>query len=446
MKKTIIMIAALCLFASMTFAEDSSGFGFQAGISLGTDVLINSSGESETWNSLGFQPDLALGPFGVGFDFTVRFKLMPDQDTAVEIFPGDWVPDYDGSGKSILDLYLPKIMYVRYGLRGDPLFAKLGSIDDLTLGNGFIVGEYSNTRFLPSQRITGLDVGVDGALFKFPFVGLELLTGNLSRLDVLGGRLFVRPLIGTEIPILKNLQAGATFAMDRDPGLYSGDALEAQSVFGADLFLPLITSQLFPLATFAEMAFEPNGSSGFMLGAGGRLISVITYGVQLRILGAGFTPVYFDANYDLFRSQKATLMEQEVPADAEGFAGWLAKAGASLFEDKLYFSVSVDGPFKEKPAVASDNSAEYPHLRGVIGMAEGVLGGFFVSGSYDKYFIGRDADFFPDLVDPNAAVITAALNYKTGAAVFTLMYNLSYNPAAVNGFDVTSSLQSSIKF
>ncbi len=33
-----------------------------------------------------------------------------------------------------------------------------------------------------------------------------------------------------------------------------------------------------------------------------------------------------------------------------------------------------------------------------------------------------------------------------GAAVFTLLYNLSYNPASENGFDVTSSLQSSIKF
>ncbi len=444
MKKTILMIAALCLLATMMFAEDSAKPEFQAGISLGTDVLIN-DGVSETWNSLGFQPDLAIGPFGVGLDLTMRFKLMPTPETALEVYPGDWIPE---EGKNILDLYLPKIMYVRYGFRGDPLFAKLGSIDDLTLGNGFIVGEYSNTRFLPTQRITGLDVGVDGALFKFPYVGLELLTGNLARLDVLGGRLFVRPLVGMEIPIIKNLQIGATIATDRDPGLYSGETLEAQTVFGADLFLPLISSQLFPLATFAEMAFEPNNSSGFMLGAGGRLIGLITYAAQLRILGAGFSPVYFDANYDLFRSEKAKLMTTDVPADAEGFAGWLAKAGASLFEDKLYFSVSVDGPFNANPDPASltPNSAEYPHLRGVIGMAEGVLGGFFVSGAYDKYFLGKETGFFADLIDPSDAVITAALNYKTGAAVFTLLYNLSYNPAAVNGFDVTSSLQSSIKF
>jgi len=444
MKKALFVIAALCILATNTFAEDSASPEFQAGISLGTNVLINAAGESETWNSLGFQPDLALGPFGIGFDLTVRFKLMPDSDTALEIYQGDWVPDYDDSDKGILDLYLPKIMYVRYGYRGDPLFAKLGSIDDLTLGNGFIVGEYSNTRFLPSQRIFGLDIGLDGALFKFPYVGIELLTGNLARFDVFGGRIFARPLVNTEIPVLKNLQVGATLAVDTGVAGLVTEAFDPVTVYGTDLFLPLITSKAFPLATFAELAFEPNSSTGFMIGAGGRLISIITYAAQLRILGAGFTPVYFDANYDLFRKEKANLMEATVTG--EGFAGWLAKAGASLFEDKLYFSVSVDGPFKEEPTAASDNSAEYPHLRGVIGMAEGIVGGFFVSGSYDKYFLGKDNGFFSDLVDPNNAVITAAFNYKTGAAVFTLLYNLSYNPAAENGFDVTSSLQSSIKF
>jgi hypothetical protein len=424
-------------------AEEKGAFDFQAGISLGTDVLIAADGSSETWNSLGFQPDLSIGPFGIGFDFTVHFHLMPDTSTAVEIFPGDWLPDYENSGRNFFDLYLPKIMYVRYGHRGDPLYVKLGSIEDLTLGNGFIVGEYANTRFLPGKRLFGLDIGLDGTLFDFPFVGIELLTGNLARFDVLGGRLFVRPLVTTGLPILENLQVGATVAVDRDPGLYTENARDPVAVYGADLLLPILTGKAFPLAAFSEVAFEPNSRKGFMIGAGGRLVSIITYGAQIRLLGAGFTPVYFDANYDLFRDGKAALMAIEPTGDA--FAGWLAKAGASLFDDKLYFDVSVDGPFASAPAVASANSAEYPHLRGVAGMAEGILGGFFVSGSYDKYFLGKDNGFFSDLVDPENAVITAAFNYKTGAAVFTLLYSLSYNPNTDN-YDITSSLQSSIKF
>jgi len=450
MKRTMMFFTAICImFAPVAFAdeEDSGGFGFQAGISLGTDVLVvDDLGTTETWNSLGFQPDLSLGNFGIGFDMTVHFKLMPDTNTTVEIYPGDWVPDYEGSGKNVLDLYLPKVMYLRYGFRGDPLYAKLGSIEDLTLGNGFIVGEYANTRFLPGQRVFGLDVGLDGALFGFPYVGIELLTGNLARFDVFGGRLFVRPLISTGLPILENLQVGGTIAMDRGvAGLASDETFDPLAVYGADIFLPLLTGKAFPLAVFTEVAFEPNDSAGAMIGAGGRLVSVITYGAQLRFLGAGFTPVYFDANYDLFRKEKSELMD--APVTGDGFVGWLATAGASLFGDALFFKVSVDGPFKETPAVAATNpnSSDYPHLRGVIGMADDLLGGFFVSGSYDKYFIGKDGGFFDDLVDPNDAVISAAFNYKTGAAVFTLLYNLNYN-SLTGGYDVTSSLQSSIKF
>ncbi|MDX9898942.1 MAG: hypothetical protein RBT62_08480 [Spirochaetia bacterium] len=447
MKRLIVAIVTLCIVTSVSFAEDSSSFGFQAGISLGTDVLIGMDGEPETWNSLGFQPDLSFGKIGLGFDFTLRFKLMPTVDQAIAIFPGDWVPDYEESGKSFFDLYLPKIMYVRYGHRGDPLYVKLGSIEDLTLGNGFIMGEYANTRFLPSQRVFGLDIGLDGVLFDFPYVGMEVLTGNLAKFDVSGGRIFARPLIATELAILENLQIGTSLAFDRGvPGLASTVSFDPVFIYGADIFLPILTGKAFPLAAFTELAFEPNGSKGFMLGAGGRLLSVITYGAQLRLLGNGFVPTYFDANYDLFRVQKAGYMAMDLDPTEKGYAGWLAKAGASVFEDKLYFSVSADGTFKKTPQMPSNNSAEYPHVRGIVGMAEGVLGGFFVSGSYDKYFLGKDNSFWTDLVDPSNAVIGAALNYKTGAAVFTLLYSLSYNPESPNGFDVTSSLQSSIKF
>ncbi len=454
MKKATILLLAACLLGGAAFAQDSGdgGFEFQAGIALGTDVITNAAGLPETWNSLGFQPDLGFGKFGIGLDLTLRFQLSPSEGEALAIYPGDWVPDYQGSGMTFLDLYLPKIMYFRYGFKGDPLYAKLGSIEDFTLGNGFIVGDYANTRFLPEQRIFGLQLNLDGALFNFPFVGLELLTGNLARFDVMGARLFVRPLVTTGIPILEDLQVGATVASDLDPELwanldpasaYVDQGLPAVTMYGADLFLPLIKSQAFPLAAFTEMAFQPQGRSGFMIGAGGKLISLITYGAQLRLLSAGFIPVYFDANYDIFRAAKAEFMET-APA-GEGFAGWLAKAGMSLFEDKLFFDVSVDGPFAAIPSTPSANPAEYPHLRGVIGLREGVLGGFFFDFAYDKYMLGKTGPFFEELVDPTDAVITAAVNFQTGAAVFTLMYNLTWNPQT-GDFDVTSSLQSSIKF
>lgn len=450
MRKTIVFIAILCV-GFLAYAQDSSteggmNFGFQAGISLGTDIITDSDGNPETWNNLGFKPDISIGPFGVGFDFTLRFKLMPDTDTNFEAYPGDWVPDYQDSGKSILDLYLPKIMYVRYGHRGDPLFVKLGSIDDLTLGNGFLVGNYSNTRFLPELRIFGLNVGLDGQLFDFPFVGIEALTGNLARFDVFGTRLFVRPLITTSIPILKDMQVGATIAIDTDPETFVPKDLQvghdSVAIGGTDIFVPLIKSELFPLAAFMELGFQPKGRSGFMLGAGGRAFGFITYGAQLRLLGAGFIPVYFDANYDLYRADKAAFMATDPVGDA--FAGWLAKIGTSLFDDMIYFEVSVDGPFSSAES-GSTFQADYPHLRGVAGLRDGIFGGFFFNFVYEKYYLGMENAFFADLVDPNNAVITAAVNYQSGAAIFTLLYNLRYDPA-INDFNVTSSLVTTIRF
>lgn len=440
----LVLVAVLAL--SFAWAEDG-GFNFQAGIVLGTDVIVvpgTNPVQTKTWNRLGFEPDLSFGPFGVGLDLSLRFQLSSLSGNAVEVYQGDWVPDYEGSGKSFLDLYLPKIMYLRYGFRGDPLYAKFGSIEDFTLGNGFIVGNYANTRFLPGQRLFGMQFNLDGQLFGFPYLGIELLAGNVAQFDVVGGRLFVRPLIDTGLPLLEDLQVGATAAIDTNPGLYVNDGGIADvAIYGADLFLPIVKSKAFPLAAFSELAFQPKGRSGFMVGAGGRLLGLITYGAQIRAMSAGFIPNYFDANYDLFRSLKANVM-QTTPS-GEGSVGWLAKAGASLFDDVIYFDVGVDGPFKAIPATASLNPAEYPHLRAVAGVGEGLLGGFFFDFAYDKYFIGKGGKFFEELIDPTDAVITAAVNFRSGAAVFTLLYNLNYNPTT-GDFDVTSSLQSSIKF
>ncbi len=446
MKRTAFGFMALILLIAGAWAQDGEGFNFQAGIILATDVIVNpETNLEETWNKLGFQPDLSFGKFGIGLDLSMRFQLS-SPDGGFAVYSGDWVPS-DIPGRGFLDLYLPKIMYFRYGLRGDPLYAKLGSVDDLTLGNGFIVGNYSNTRFLPEQRIFGLQLNLDGQLFNFPFVGIELLTGNLAQLDVGGARLFVRPLVATGLPILEDLQLGATAAFDRKPELYiaAGDKQgnEPVLIYGADLFLPIIKSKAFPLAAFSELAFQPQGRYGFMVGAGGRLLGLITYGAQIRMLGAGFIPVYFDANYDIFRALKSDFMELEPTGD--GNVGWLAKAGASLFEDTIYFDLTVDGPFKAIPSTPSANQAEYPHIRAVAGIDEGLLGAFFFDFSYDKYFIGLENGFWSDLVDPTNAVITAAVNFRSGAAVFTLLYNLKFDPAT-GDFNVTSSLQSSIKF
>lgn len=441
-----IVLCVIPLVAQEAEAEATQNpFGFSAGIALGTDIIPGANGTTETWNSLAFQPDIALGKFGIGLDITLRFKLFPDPNTAMTIYGGDWIPNYNDNGKTFLDLYLPKFMYIRYGLRGEPFFIKFGSINDFTIGNGFLMNNYANTSFLPELRISGLHLGFDGTMLNFPYVGFEALTGNLARFDVIGARLFVRPFAWLEAAVIKDMQIGGSIITDTTPSLYSAanPGLASVTMGGVDIFVPLVQNPVFPLAVFTDYALQVD-RWGWMLGFGGKLAGLIVYGAQLRIMSSGFIPAYFDANYDLYRDIKALTLSQTPTGN--GFQGWFAQLGFDILESKLVLKINLEGPFAAIPEVPVDNPALYPHLRGTFVVGEGLLGGFFFDFAYDKYFIGRTTGFFDDLVDPTNAVITAAVNFRSGSAVFTLLYNLRYNPLAPNGFDVTSSLKTTIKF
>jgi hypothetical protein len=452
MRKLLVLILVLTIpgFLVAQNAGPASGSGFQAGMNLGSDLLpTGPGGAMESWTRLGFEPDLALGKFGVGLDLTLRFKLYPSDSSApFEIYPGDWIPS---GSKTFLDLYLPKLMYVRYGLRGlDPMYAKLGSISDFTLGNGFIVDGYANTRFLPDLRLIGLQAGLDGRAFDFPYIGIEALTGNLAKLDVVGGRLFLRPLAFLGVPVLKSLQLGATGVMDLDPYLYDLPSTtgtegvdfqtrEAVYVFGADLTAPIISSGLFTMTAFVDGAYQPSGAMGASAGLGGRILGIFTYKAQGRYLQEGFVPSYFDANYDLYR---AVRFDQMMKTDPGAFIpGWLGNLGFSILKDKLSFSATLDAPF----TWTSDPTAGYPHLKGKLKLADGVIGGISFEAGYEKFYLGQSGDFFGDLVNPEDAIIGLAVNYKTGATLLTLNYVYSWNPT-ISDFEVSSSLTASVKF
>ncbi|HUX41977.1 MAG TPA: hypothetical protein VMV83_12495 [Rectinemataceae bacterium] len=460
MKKisTVFVLAAM-LGGSLVFAQtDQAPKPFQAGISLGTDVFntgpvdpTTGSPTPEAWTQLGFQPDVAFGKFGVGLNLTFHFQVYPVNypDQAVRLYDGDWVA---GSGANALDwasLYLSKLLYVRYGLKGqDPLFVKVGSISDFTLGNGFIMGSYSNMSFFPQTRFTGVDFGIDGSMFNFPMVGLELLTSNLARFDVVGAHVVVRPLIGTDLGLFKNLQAGLTVAADTDPGVYysltnpgslsSAYSGPAVAVFGLDASLPLLNSPMATATAFTEAALEPNGRAGYMLGAGGKLVSLFLWGAQLRLLGPGFIPTYFDANYDIYRNAKAVLMESSPTGSAS--VGWFATIGASLLGDKVSSSISLDGPFA---AGVVGDTYSWPHLRAVAHLGEGLLPGIYADASYEKYALGSVSNFFSDIVDPTDAIVGLSINYRTGSSVLSLLYNAKWMDQQ---WKVSSSLQASVKF
>ena len=222
LRRLALMLLLSGLLAGVAFAQEGGSSGsvkptFGLGLGIGVQTF-NEPGGPITYQSLSLSPDLAFGKFGVGLAVTLNYRFA-GTGSSFEVRLADWWPQAPDlvTLQTVAAIYLPKVTYIRWGVKGDPLFVKLGSIDDATLGNGFIVGDYANTLVLPSDRHFGLNFDIDGSLFGFPYVGLETMAGNLAQFDVIGGRLYVRPLVGTKIPILKNLEFGGTVAADRSP-------------------------------------------------------------------------------------------------------------------------------------------------------------------------------------------------------------------------------------
>ena len=444
LRRFMLVLALLGLVTGPLFSQSNAGanaFGITMNLGIGVQQFNEGVPPAPvTYQSISLAPDISFGKFGIGLAVALNYRFT-GADNQFEIRAADWVPN---SFQDFLAIYLPKISYIRWGQKGDPLFLKFGSFDDGTLGDGFIVGDYANTLFLPANRHFGLAADLDAGMFQFPYVGIETFVGNLALLDVLGARLYVRPLVSTSIPILSNLEIGVTGAWDTDPYAYTQGAFttaQPVGVYGADIRVPVIAVQnVASMVAFTDFATINGKTMGGMLGVGGKLFNFITYGTQLRLLGQDFIPNYFGPTYDLFKSTQYDLVQ--TGGFSPSSVGYYASIGTSFLNDKFIFNVSLDGPFGAiVPATASNATTADPHLRGVLSLADGVIPNITFDFTYDKKAI----DTWASLVSAQDANINAQFNFKSGAAVISFIYTITYSPSSTpNPWIVTSGLQSSI--
>ncbi|MBN2510790.1 MAG: hypothetical protein JXB03_10950 [Spirochaetales bacterium] len=414
--------------------QNAFGFGLEIGAEVFNEVDENGDTVAVAYQMIILKPELVFGKFGIGLYVPFHYRFLDD---GFDFRDEDWVLQ---DGETFSDKYLPMFQYLRYGMKGDPFYIKLGSIEDGTLGNGFIMGNYANTLFLPDRRVFGAGIDLDGSLFSFPYIGVETFAGNLAAFDVVGARVYGRPILFLNTPVVKNLEIGVTYATDRTPDYYYDFLLPnpgSVSMTGIDFQQPILSNTVVDLALFGDYVFQ-GSTSGSMIGAGGRFMKIMPWTIQARFIGDDFQPVYFDRSYDLYREMKYYIYEGL--ADIDGYTGWFASTGLSLLSDMILFNVGMEGTFGDP-----ETDLQYPHLNAVFIVREGVLPGFFFDASYDKRMI-KD---FDDLVSPENAVIGARVNYRAGSAVITLAYNLRYNPDAQAGEDewiTTTNLSTSISF
>ena len=287
-------------------------------------------------------PEITFGKFGIG----LNIELLIDGNGDVR--EEDWDEWQD---------YINKILYIRYAKRGDPFFARIGSFPSYTLGHGLVMKNYSNMLRFPAERQIGLQLGG-----KLPIKELELevFTSNVTKNEILAFRPTIKPLFGTNIPILKNLKLGGTLAHDKnqylglteeaialvrfdtdgdgffdeddsdpdgdnliDPNSLDGlsdDVIQEMinagliddfedldefelgtddvTVASVDYTLPLIETKFFTLGHYAEAAKILEHNMGFIFPGFYSKFLIFDMALEYRMFEDDFAPAFFDELYD----------------------------------------------------------------------------------------------------------------------------------------------------
>ncbi|MBC8191976.1 MAG: FecR domain-containing protein [Candidatus Marinimicrobia bacterium] len=152
--------------------------------------------DGQLYNQIALRPDFSIGKFGIGLDVVIYM----DQD-------GNIRKDEWNDAKDVID----KIMYVRWGEPGDPLYVRVGTLENVVLGYGLFMNGYSNMMEYPSVRKTGHHIG-----FKLGNFGIENVVANYKEFSFSGEStgLGIMGLRGTFS--LGKLTFGSTVVMDNN--------------------------------------------------------------------------------------------------------------------------------------------------------------------------------------------------------------------------------------
>ena len=286
--------------------------------------------DGQPYYRVSFRPEVSFSDFGIGLDLNL---------------------DFDSQGKLRTENfnetsdYLSIIRYVRYGVKNDPVFIKVGALDYYTLGHGSIMQHYNNSPTYDNRRI-GLVFDLD--LGKF---GVESIYSSFSPQGVFAIRGYVRPLqltSATDLPIISNLEVGASFAsdMNKDAGIVNGtydqatqefnvtEDLGSLSIVGFDLGLPLLNSSVTDITLYVDYAKIIDFGSGVATGVkfDFDLSSLLTIAAKFerRFNQGQYVPAYFNTLHEINRFQvdsstgtftsKAKLLS-EFNEDTKGWYG-----------------------------------------------------------------------------------------------------------------------------
>jgi len=323
-------------------------------------------------------PELAFGKIGVGLDVNIRISEHG------KIRHEDFNEAYD---------YLRLIRYVRYGMKHDPLYIRLGAMDYSRIGHGYLVYLYRNSASYDLRKV-GLELDAD-----FEQFGFESIYSDIGGAGVLGVRGYMRPLQYTRaasIPIIGGLETGLTFAADfhadanKTWGDASGTVQNANdggslSAIGFDLGVPLLSISSLRSTLYADYAKIANYGSGAAVGIDLSFTGLgpiaLSAKYERRFAGDQFLPSYFDALYERERYQVVDttrfVSKAQLLKNAQSFEGYYGELLLSILG-----TLNVVGGYQSP---VGQRNAGRIHLEVESGNA---LPGIVLAGGYDKKNVG----------------------------------------------------------
>ncbi|MDD5673259.1 MAG: hypothetical protein PHC61_03780 [Chitinivibrionales bacterium] len=291
--------------------------------------------DGRQWTRLVLSPDIPIWKFGICLD--LEFFIDPDGNFSNK----GWDFKKDAWQESLTR----KVRYIRFGHETEPLFAKVGGLDNVTLSYGFIMDRFTNMLHYPDQKLLGVQLYLNniGPLG----MTLQTATPDVMEFKDKGGIVAVRggimPLKMLKLPLLSNLTIGATYATDlnqyaparawQNPPLDTAywrkkgadstflneyvrlskqgsdtvyrDSTSPYALLGADAELPIVKTPFFGLDVYAQAGVVadsnfPSGSfTGWGIGMPGVAVNVgpLLARVEYRHIRGEFTPGYFNAYY-----------------------------------------------------------------------------------------------------------------------------------------------------
>jgi hypothetical protein len=314
------------------FPAGSHGRGIRWNGAIGMVII-----DGKMYQQFSLRPDIPFGKWGVGLDLTLRI----DEDGKIK--EDEWDDGFD---------FVEKIYYVRYGEPGDPLYIRLGGLDNVTLGYGIIMKRYSNTIQYPSiKRIGGYVEGEQGKVswqgmfnnmreFEEPGlmgarvgynIGPKGLTigatlvhdGNQfaglidnddddipDQLDQFPGmndyheREFLFSTLSTLTPgeIQSLIDRGYIPDIYREPRSYD-DIQESVTFLGADVGFPLLKGRPVSLWGYGQMAKVVDFGWGWAFPGARMVAGPLEIGAEFRHYEKEFIGDFFNFSYEIERAQ-----------------------------------------------------------------------------------------------------------------------------------------------